>query len=214
MPSVTYDKQAMTMAHRHLQSLKLGAYIPRLAQLVAAGGVKLTMDGFRAQRDPYGHAWKPLAKERTRDKHARLRAMAKGKKVRGQKILVNTARMRNSTTAIHQGRTGGVAIPTGYAASHQQGAHIPPHSRLKSYHNVTYRVGSRFASESQAKKAQKRGEHVTASRYNRTFANGIDIPQRMMLPDPQRGLPVPWQKMIKRETVGMLKRFAQKGAPS
>ena len=212
MAGVTYDKGAMARARRDLESLRLGAYVPRLSQLIAVGGVKLTMDCFRKQQDPYGRAWKPLARERTRDKAARLRAIARGKKVRGQKILIDTSRMRNSTTAINAGRSGGVAIPTGYAETHQNGAHIAPHSRLARYQNVTYRVGNRFASEAQARKAHRAGLAVKADRFRRTYAEGINIPQRMMLPDPQMGLPSTWNNMIRREGVGLMKRWVQKGA--
>lgn len=171
MPSVTYDKQAMTDMRRSLQGMKLGMYLPRLAQLVAVGGVKLTNDTFRNQRDPYGRAWAPLARERGRDKRARLRVEAKGKKARGQKILIDTARMRNSTAPIHMGRSGGVAIPTGYASVHQDGGRI-----------------------------MRGGRQV-----------GV-IPQRMMLPTRQMGLPAHWQKMIQRETIGLLTRWVTKGA--
>ena len=212
MAGITYDKQTMADIRRSLEGLKLGAYVPRLAQLVSLGGVKLTMDTFRNQRDPYGRAWAPLARERSRDKKARLRVESHGKKSRGQKILIDTARMRNSTTAIQMGRSGGVAIPTGYAAVHQDGAHIAPHTRLKSYGNVTYRSGNRFVSQRDAANARSRGNSVTAGRYNRTYAQGITIPRRMMLPDPAMGLPSTWKKMIGRESVGLLTRWVNKGA--
>jgi hypothetical protein len=124
MDGVTYDKNAMADMRRSLEGLRLGAYVPRLAQLVSVGGVKLTMDTFRSQRDPYGRQWAPLARERSRDRRARLRAQAKGKKVRGQKILIHTSRMRNSTATIHMGRSGGVGIPTGYASVHQNSGRV------------------------------------------------------------------------------------------
>jgi hypothetical protein len=212
MASVTWDKQRLADEIKSLQGIADGAFQPRLAQLIAAGGVKLTMDTFRNQRDPYGTPWAPLARERSRDKRARLRREAKGLKARGQKILIRTARMRNSTTAIANGRSGGVAIPVGYAAAHQNGAHISPHSRLASYQNVTYRVGNRFATEAQARKARRAGQTVVANRFARTFASGITIPQRMMLPSADRGLPGTWQHMIQRETIGLLTRWANKGA--
>jgi hypothetical protein len=122
--SVSYDKSALADMRRSLEGLRLGAYVPRLAQLVAVGGVKLTMDAFRNQRDPYGREWAPLARERTRDRKARLRVEARRQKARGQKILIDKARMKDSTAPIHWGRTGGVAIPTGYAAVHQNGGRV------------------------------------------------------------------------------------------
>jgi phage gpG-like protein len=122
--TIRYDKQILADMRRSLEGLRLGAYVPRLAQLVSVGAVKLTMDAFRNQRDPYGRAWQPLARERARDAVARRRLQAKGKKVRGQKILIDTGRMRNSTAPIFDGRSGGVAIPTGYAAVHQDGGRV------------------------------------------------------------------------------------------
>jgi hypothetical protein len=212
MAGVTYDKGAMSKARRDLESLRLGAYVPRLSQLVAMGGVKLTMDCFRKQQDPYGRKWQPLARERTRDRAARLRVLAKGKKARGQKILIDTSRMRNSTTSIQVGRSGGVAIPTGYAITHQNGAHIAPHSRLASYKNATYRVGNRFASESQARKAHMAGKSIRVDRFRRTYGEGFNIPQRMMLPSAEMGMPATWNKMIGREAKGLMQRWVQKGA--
>lgn len=212
MAGVSYDRNALAEFTRNLRGLGLGEFVPRLAQLVAAGGVKLTMDCFREQRDPYGKPWQPLARERTRDRRARLRAVKQGKKPRGQKILIDTARMRNSTAAIQAGRSGGVAIPTVYAAAHQNGAHIAPHSRLASYRNATYRVGNRFASQRDAERAHRRGQRVESGRHRRTYSNGITIPRRMMLPDREMGLPVHWQEMIHREAVGMMKRWVRKGA--
>jgi hypothetical protein len=217
MAGVTYDKGALDRARRDFESLKLGAYVPRLSQLVAMGGVKLTMDCFRKQLDPYGRPWKPLARERTRDKRARLRAVAKGKKVRGQKILIDTSRMRNSTTAIQQGRSGGVAIPTGYAAVHQNGAHIAPHSRIGVAHYQLGRSSSRGIPRIGVKRTRENARGTAGSRriagfYNATFAEGITIPQRMMLPTPEMGLPATWHKMIQREVVGLMRRWVEKGA--
>lgn len=212
MAGVTYDREIMNSMRRSFRDLRLGAYVPRLAQLIAVGGVKLTMDCFRNQSDPYGRPWKPLARERARDRRARLRAQARGKKVRGQKILIRTARMKNSTTAIHMGRSGGVAIPTGYAAVHQGGARIPPHTALASLGNATYRVRGRFASGAQAARAAGRGQRFTRAYYNRTYVRDTIIPQRMMLPDPKMGLPAGWVRMTQRETVGLLTRWVSKGA--
>jgi hypothetical protein len=212
MASMTWNRQHLLDTVKSLGGIAAGAFVGRLAQLVSVGGVKLTMDTFRAQRDPYGTPWAPLKRERTRDKRARIQREAKGLKSRGQKILIKTARMRNSATAIHIGNSGGVAIPVGYAASHQHGAHIAPHSRLASPSNVTYRAGNRFVSKAQAQKASALGRSVVANNFRRTFAAGITIPQRMMLPEPGRELPVPWQSMVQRETRGLLTRWANKGA--
>lgn len=211
MAGMVWDRQHLLDTIKSLSGIAAGVFVPRLAQLVSVGGVKLTADTFRSQRDPYGTPWAPLKRERTRDKRARIQREAKGLKSRGQKILIKTSRMRNSATAIHNGNSGGVAIPVGYAASHQHGAHIAPHSRLSSPNNVTYRVGNRFVSKAQAQKASALGRSVVANNFRRTFSAGITIPQRMMLPELGRALPAPWQSMVLRETRGLLTRWANKG---
>jgi len=210
--SIKWNRGDLDSFRRSLQGLKLGAHLPRLAQLIAVGGVKLTMDTFRNQRDPYGRAWRPLARERTRDRQARKRALARGRKPKGQKILIDTARMRNSTAPIRMGRSGGVGIPTGYAAVHQGGATIAPHTMLASLRTVTYRVNGRFASGRQAERAAARGRHWQRDYWNREYTRPTVIPQRMMLPDRALGLPGHWQRMIQREGVGLLTRWLAKGA--
>ena len=212
MASVTKDEQAWKDAKRSLEGLRLGVYIPRLAQLVAAGGVKLTMDTFKKQSDPYGRPWAPLSRIRTSDKRAAAKVIASGRTPRGGKILIKTARMRNSTAPISIGRSGGVGLPVFYASVHQNGATIAPHTRASSYSNVTYRVGGRFASEKAAAKAHRSGKAVRADRFKRVYSQGIKIPQRMMLPDKAMGLPASWNTMIRKETVGLMTRWVLKGA--
>jgi phage gpG-like protein len=175
-------------------------WIGELAQRTAAAGMKLVGDEFRKQQDPYGKAWAPLKQERTRDKRARLRAIAKGRTPRGSKVLHKTGRMENSAGASASGRLVNVVVPVEYAAYHQNGAHIAPHSRLASYNSPTYRVGNRFVSEKDAKAFHKIGADVQRNYYNRTFANGITIPQRKILPDAQGGIPSTWQKMLRKES--------------
>jgi phage gpG-like protein len=173
----------MSRAEALLRRLEANEHLPMLAQLVSAGGLKLTMDCFRSQKDPYGRAWKPLARERTRDKRARLRVEAKGKKSRGGKILIDTARMRNSSHSIQQGNAGGVAISTGYAAAHQGGARIRREPTLR--------------------------EQAARSMAGRTArqASTTILPQRMMLPDAAMGLPAPWRFMIQAEGAGLMRRI-------
>lgn len=179
-------------------------WVGELAQRTAAAGMKLVGDEFRKQTDPYGKAWAPLARERTRDKAARLRAIAKGKKPRGSKVLHKTGRMENSAGASASGRLISVVVPVGYAAVHQNGAQIAPHSRIANYNSPTYRVGNRFVSEKDAKAFHKIGADVQRNYYNRTFAKGITIPQRKILPDSQGGLPSTWQKMLSKESALLL----------
>ena len=187
MAGVVIPEAAMSRAEVLLWRLEANEHLPILAQLVSAGGLKLTMDCFRGQHDPYGRAWKPLARERTRDRKARLRVEAKGKKSRGGKILIDTARMRNSSHAIQQGNAGGVAISTGYAAVHQNGARIRREPTLR--------------------------EQATRSMAGRTAraASTTIIPQRMMLPDASMGLPATWQSMIQAESAGLMRRMQRGG---
>jgi phage gpG-like protein len=184
---IIVDQQAMGRAQRAVSRLAHGEHLPMLAQLVAAGGLKLTMDCFRQQRDPYLRPWQPLARERTRDRRARLRAERRGKKSRGQRILIDTSRMRNSATPVQEGNAGGVAIATGYAASHQYGAKIHRQPTLR--------------------------EQATRSMAGRTARSSytINIPQRMMLPDPTIGLPNPWRFMVQYEGARLMQRIQRGG---
>ncbi len=183
MAGVVIPQAAMSRAEVLLKRLEANEHLPMLAQLVAAGGLKLTMDCFRKQQDPYGRAWKPLARERTRDKRARLRVERRGGKSRGGKILIDTARMRNSAATIQQGNAGGVVIPTGYAAAHQSGARIRREPTLR--------------------------EQATRSMAGRTarVASTTIIPQRMMLPAAAMTVPAPWRFMIQAEGVRLLQRM-------
>jgi phage gpG-like protein len=190
---VTFNRAQLEERIRRLAQIQANAHLPVLSQLIAAGGVKLTMDCFRNERDPYGKPFKPLAQERSRDKRARIARERSGKKSRGHKILTDTARMRNSTAPVWRGNAGGVAIATGYAAAHQNGAHISPHSRL----------GGQFAN------LREKGKHIIAKRA--TYANGITIPQRMILPDAEHGMPSTWNAMIGKEAKGLLGRWANEG---
>jgi hypothetical protein len=196
---VSYDRAALRDFRRRLDQLRLGAYFPRLAQRISVGGVKLTMDGFRNQRDPYGKPWAPLARERPRDRRARLRVLARGGKPRGQKILIDTSRMRNSTAPLATGKSGGVAIPTGYARPHQEGAQIAAHSQLR-----------RDVLAGRARLGRM-GIASFASTKRATFAHGINIPQRMMVPATDRPLPAAWREMVQRESIGVLRTWIEKG---
>lgn len=105
-------------------------WIGELAQRTAAAGMKLVGDEFRKQQDPYGKAWAPLARERTRDRRARLRAIAKGKTPRGGKVLHKTGRMENSAGASATGRLVNVVVPVDYAGFHQGGTKAIPQRKI------------------------------------------------------------------------------------
>jgi ParB-like chromosome segregation protein Spo0J len=117
--------------------------------LVGAAFVKEVADEFKDSRDPYGKAWAPLARQRSRarDVRARKKRMAKGLPVRKDKVLVDTGRMRASVTFRRMESGLRVIIPVSYASYHQDGGHR--------------------------------------------------IPQRMMVPDPAKGLGARWTMAAK-----------------
>jgi len=114
-------------------------WLAQLSMLISASGLKLVADEFRKETDPYGVKWAPLKRERARNRRARLRAMARGKKVKGQKILQDTGRMKGSVGAKPLNRQARIVIPTWYAAVHQNGAHIAPKGRLGSGYSIPAR---------------------------------------------------------------------------
>ncbi len=157
----------------------LGAIISKgwlgeLAQRISAAGLKLVADEFRAEQDPYGKPWAPLARERPRNRRARLRAIAAGRKPKGQKILQDTGRMRSSVGAAPRDHTARLVIPTWYAAVHQNGARFTREPTLR--------------------------EQITRSMAGRAprLSSTTVIPQRMMLPDGD--LPTLWRLTFEKES--------------
>lgn len=190
---VTVNKAALAAARKKLQTLAKRKWLGPLANAICAGGMKLVADEFKAERDPYGAAWKPLKRERTRDRLARRKLEKKGKTAAGGKILQDTGRMRSSVgIAVVRSAGGGasakITIPVWYAAVHQNGAVIPPHTRLG-------RPGESFFRRNPN---GRRGYQIVKS-YRATFVDGIKIPQRRMLPEAS-DLPPLWHDMVKRES--------------
>lgn len=181
MPIVPVNARMLEQAEAGLRSLNSKAWLGELAQRVSAGGMKLTADCFRTSTDPYGKPWAPLKRERPRDKRARLRAERRQQRTgltpkrtrRGAKVLIDTGRMRASAGASAMGATAKVTIPTWYAQFHQEGTVNHPFRRFKT---------KRLTKESMAREGTER------------------MPQRMMLPSEERGLPPAWQSMLKRES--------------
>jgi phage gpG-like protein len=95
--------------------------LPVIAKRIAAGYVKLVADEFRDSHDPYGVPWKPVVRNRRRDRRARERRAAKGLVARADKPLVDTGRLRASVTARVDGSVVRVALPVEYASYHQYG---------------------------------------------------------------------------------------------
>jgi len=106
---------------RMLAEIVQKGWVQELAQRCTVGAMKLVGDEFRGERDPYGKPWAPLKRERMRDKRARLRAMAAGRKVRGSRVLHRTGRMENSVGATASGGLIRVTVPVGYSVFPQKG---------------------------------------------------------------------------------------------
>lgn len=94
-----------------------------LARRLSATATKLLADEFRNSRDPYGKPWKPVVRNRRRDRNARARRAARGLAVKADKPLIDTGRLRAAATAPQtpQGTTVRISIPVEYASYHQDG---------------------------------------------------------------------------------------------
>ena len=171
---VSVNHAQMARVDKVLGVIVSKGWLGELAQRISAAGMKLVADEFGTETDPYGKPWAPLKKERTRNRQARLRAVAAGRKAKGQKILQDTGRMKNSVGAAPRGFTARLVIPTWYAAVHQNGAHFTREPSFRE--QVTRSMAGRAA----------RVAHTTV------------IPQRMMLPNGD--LPDRWQRVFEKES--------------
>lgn len=128
MPIKTTGLSALRDKVAVLASARL---VPELAQRVAATEVKLIADVFRNQSDPYGEGWKPLKRERPRNKRARLKRERKGLKSRGVQVLVDTGRMRASSNVQASANLVRANVSTVYSVFHQTGtANMPRRAML------------------------------------------------------------------------------------
>ena len=79
--------------------------------------------GFMGQKDPYGTAWTPLAKQRKADIKAAAKRAKKGLTPRGGVILVKSGKLRKSLKHRLTSATSFVYdIPLPYANTHQYGS--------------------------------------------------------------------------------------------
>jgi hypothetical protein len=107
---------------RMLAEIVQRQWLGELAQRCTVGAMKLVGDEFRGEHDPYGKPWAPLKRERTRDKRARLRVLAAGRKPRGgSRVLHRTGRMENSVGATSTGGLIRVVVPVDYSVYPQKG---------------------------------------------------------------------------------------------
>ena len=171
---VTVNHTQMSQIERVLSAIISKGWLGELAMRISAAGMKLVGDEFRSEQDPYGKPWAPLAGERPRNRQARLKAIARGRKPKGQKILQDTGRMKGSVGAAPRGFTARLTIPTWYAAIHQNGARYTVTPSLRDQ-----------ASRSMAGRSALR-------------AHTVVIPQRMMLPNGD--LPDRWSRVFAKES--------------
>jgi phage gpG-like protein len=160
-----------------LARLKSPEFRTRVAQLSGAFAMTAVSDCFEQSRDPYGVPWEPL-------------------KRRDGKPLVDTGALAASISAQPGEGSFKLVAPKKYAAIHQFGGRIAPHSRITPQtiwqNPETGRIVSRRT------KLRLVYEHVSRAR---TYANGINIPARPYFPTKDRGLPTSWRRAVS-EIVG------------
>lgn len=196
---VTGDFAKLDTLRAGLRQLTAAGFKREIADELGRTTMALVANEFRYQRDPYGDAWQPLKRERPRNRRARLRAQAAGKKSRGQKILQDTGRMRASVNFQPEANGFRVNIPVKYAPVHQSGATIPAR---------TQKLRGRYTKTGQFRFAKKK---QTAILLNAQVPK-IVIPQRMMLPTRARGLGPIYLAAYNRAVAAMIRRKLQVAA--
>lgn len=147
-----------------------------IASAVGEQAIKLINDGFRKQRDPYGNAWEPL-------KHP-----SKKRGGASAKILRDTGRMQGGFNLAISPDGFQISQPVTYAASHQYGAFIPPHSRVSPVTVYRSQKTSRFVSPTKVLgRDGKVKKNITSFQHQPTFASGITIDRRQMVPEVSTG---------------------------
>jgi phage virion morphogenesis protein len=163
MTGVTGDYKGLQSLTEKFDVLASGKFREKLSKRLAMAAKHEVQSEFNGERDPYGERWKPL--KNPSKKRGGLSA----------KILQDTRRMRNSLVAssAYAADVGGFTISTNveYAAIHNYGGHIPPHSTWNNF---------------------GKGRRAT-------WNNGITIPKRQFLPSEGRLGPI-WTDAFKRET--------------
>jgi phage gpG-like protein len=119
MALVRADFGRLETLRRQATTLASPGFREELARRLAAAATKQLADQFRSSRDPYGNAWKPVFRNRARDR--RGRASARGG--RGDKPLIDTGRLRAAALAppVVSGPMVSVSINVEYASYHQEG---------------------------------------------------------------------------------------------
>ncbi len=154
------DFQALRSLTARLRGMgRGGGFARKLFAAVGAAARDQISREFDRGVDPYGRPWAKLKSRR-------------GQPLRDTGRLDNSFHSRPSSTGFSVGTS------VGYAAPHQYGATITPRSQLGSFVMRFDRKG-RLVSESKAKRLTFVDERTFA---HRTFAGGIVIPQRQIIP--------------------------------
>lgn len=166
-----------------------------LAKVMAETAIDLVREGFDEQRDPYGNAWAPLKKQRSRKRRTKLT----------DKILQDSGQLRNSLTRDKpEVSESGFRIGTNveHAAFHQGGTsdRSEPATRVQAVNKR-----GRFMKHSKAAK-QKRG--AVGFRVLNFQAGGGKTPARPFLPTGE--LPPAWDKALGKVATEFLERRLQK----
>jgi len=106
--AVAGDFSALAELRARATALASASARARLAQVLAVAALRELNNGFRASRDPYGRAWKPLRR-------------------RAGKPLLDTGRMRASAHVYRVGADGfAIRVSAEYSGYHQDGTrHVP-----------------------------------------------------------------------------------------
>lgn len=147
-----------------------------IAKAIGEAAIKQINDGFRKQRDPYGTAWIPLAHP------------SKKRGGSSAKILRDTGRMQGGFNVSSSPNGFKISQPVTYAAAHQYGAFIAPHSRVAPMTVYRSTRTNRFVSP--AKILGKDGKvkrTIVSHTFHQTFASGTTIPRRQMVPEVSTG---------------------------
>ncbi len=143
---------------------------PQIARVAGAAAMKQLNDEFNKSRNPYGIAWKPLSHP------------SKRRGGSSAKPLVDRGILKNSYSAQPTSDGFEVSTRTEYAAAHQYGAQIAPHTRLN--RALVFDKHGRFAN---TRTKAGRAKIVSAWMGHATYANGITVPRRQMVPEPDTG---------------------------
>jgi phage gpG-like protein len=156
---VTGDFAKLADMVKDIRELASSSAKARLNKNLAQEARNQMVQGFIEMQDPYGITW--------------------AKTKRGGQILRKTTRMMNSVRAEADENSFRLATDVVYAAVHQYGAKIAPHSRVQAQSRAVNRKGKFISWKAAAK--LKRPPNVRVMK-RATFANGITIPQRQFLP--------------------------------